>query len=151
MKNIHIECLPDEHLVKKIGFTRKDITHHQGKSKALYVLSKSINQFALVDEDPGSPKTSYEKTLSFIDESEGIKLYSDKSGNKILYLTGKLEDWIIATCKKEKLSVSKFGLPGTPDQLHDTINQKLPNFEKLLSELISRSLRRAEVINNRCV
>ena len=31
MKNIHVECLPDEYLVKKLGFTRKSITHHQGE------------------------------------------------------------------------------------------------------------------------
>ncbi len=86
MKNIHIECFPDECLIRKIGFTRKYITHHQGKSRVFNVLSKSKNQLALVDEDPGSPKSSYEKSLKFKEESEGIKCYSDKSGNKVFYL-----------------------------------------------------------------
>ena len=138
MKQIHIECTPDEHLVKKIGFTRRYITHHQGKSKVFDVLRKKRNHLALVDEDPGSPKTTYEKELKFIEESEGIKYYSDSSGNKILYLNGKLEDWIIETCRRQKIKLSRFGLPDNPNNLHAQINDKLWNFNRLLTELEER-------------
>jgi len=136
MKNIHIECLPDEYLVKKLGFTRKYITHHQGKSRVFYMLTKMQNQLAMVDEDPGCPKTHYEKNLIFQGEFEGIKYYSDNLGNKILFLNGKLEDWIINICRIEKINLSVFGLPDSPDNLHDQINMKLSNFESLLTKLI---------------
>lgn len=135
MKHIHIECLPDEHLIKKLGFTRKFITHHQGKSKVFHVINKCENQIAMVDEDPGSAKTSYEKSLKFIEDVDGISCFSDKSGNRIFVLKGKLEDWIINICKREKINLSKFGLSADGDSLHEEINNKLSNFDKLLAEL----------------
>ncbi len=64
MKPIHVECLPDEALVKKLGFTRKMVTHHAGKSRVFTNLKSVVNHLAMVDEDPGSPKSSYEKYWS---------------------------------------------------------------------------------------
>ena len=138
MKQIHVECLPDECLVKKLGFSRKQITHHQGKSRVFHALNnKTDKQLGVVDEDPGSAKTSYESALQLVEESEGIKYYTDRSGNKIFVLKGKLEDWIIFICNKSKIKPTDFGLPSKPDDLHDVINQRLANFEKLIDELIS--------------
>lgn len=138
MKHVHVECLPDEYLVKRLGIPRKNITHHQGKSKVFHVLSKNSNQVAMVDEDPGSVKTSYEKRLTFSEEIEGIKCYLDGRGNRILYLTGKLEDWVISVCRKEGTLMSSYGLPERPNDLHEIINHRLPNFEKLLTELVGK-------------
>lgn len=139
MKHVHIECLPDEYLVRKLGFTRKFITHHQGKSRVFHVLSKKGDQLAMVDEDPGSVKTSYEKSLHFKEEVEGIKYYTDSLGNIILFLNGKLEDWIVSICKKERIKLQKFGLTDNPDDLHDQINQKLLKFDKVLDELVKKN------------
>jgi len=144
MKNIHVECLPDELLVRKIGFTRRYITHHQGKSRIFHALCKNSNQLALVDEDPGSPKTSYEKSLKFNMEAEGIKCYSDNTGNKIFYISGKLEEWIINICSKEEIKLLGLVFPVTSDDLHDQINQKLDKFDKLLSELLKNKNRAIE-------
>jgi hypothetical protein len=136
MKQVHVECKPDELLVSKLGFPRKWITHHQGKSRIFNVLGKTKLQLAMVDEDPGSAKTSYEKGLHFVEEFEGIKYFKDKSGNKIFVLKGKLEDWIINVCKQNKLKLSAYSLPENPNELHDVINQKLVNFAKLIDKLI---------------
>lgn len=139
MKMVHVECKPDELLVSKLGFQRKQITHHQGKSRVFNSLKFVKQQLAMVDEDPGSAKTHYEKALKFIEESEGIKYFADQSGNKVFILTGKLEDWIIKICKQHKINPTSFGLPEKPDDLHDVINQKLPNFENLINELIAKN------------
>jgi len=136
MKQVHIECDPDELLVLKLGIQRKFINHHQGKSRIFDALGKMDSQLAMVDEDPGSVKTSYEKALLFKEEFEGISFFTDESGNKILILKGKLEDWIIAVCKKHKIKLSTLGLPENPDDLFDVINQKLTNFGKLIDKLI---------------
>jgi hypothetical protein len=140
MKQVHVECLPDELLVSKLGFQRKQVTHHQGKSRVFHSLGKKTNQFAMVDEDPGSAKTSYEKALRFIEEFEGIKYYTDQSGNKIFILKGKLEDWIISVCKQHKIKLTAFGLPEKPDDLHDVINQRLSNFSRLIDDLIEKDI-----------
>ena len=139
MKQVHVECKPDELLVSKLGFTKKLVTHHQGKSRVFSALGKINNQLAMIDEDPDSVKTSHEKDLKFIKESEGIKYFTDKSGNKILVLKDKLEDWIISASRQHKIMLSEFGLPEKSDDLHDVINQKLSNFEKLLDEMIAKN------------
>jgi hypothetical protein len=135
MKQVHVECLPDEHLVKSLGFSRKYITHHQGKARVFNSIKSKKDQLAMVDEDPRSVKTSYEKSLQFVEESNGLKLYQDKSGNKIVFLQIKLEDWIISSCQAAKIKMGKFGLPEDPDDLHDVINARLPSLDKLLSHV----------------
>jgi hypothetical protein len=132
---IHVECLPDETLVKKLGITRKMVHHHAGKSRVFNKLKTTSGDTAMVDEDPGSIKTDYENQLTFIQESFGIKLYKDKRGNKILILKIKLEDWIIAACKVAKVNISDFGLSDRPNDLHEMINQRLSSFEKLIDYL----------------
>ena len=90
----------------------------------------------MVDEDPGTPKTSYEKSLKFVEEKLGIKYYSDNKKNKVFILTVKLEDWILNACKAQKIDPIKFGLPADPNKLHDILNHKLDKFENLTDELI---------------
>jgi deoxyribodipyrimidine photolyase-like uncharacterized protein len=136
MKQVHVECDPDELLVSKLGFSRKLITHHQGRSRIFYAISKTNHQLAMVDEDPESGRSSYEKALQFIEEFDGIKYYKDHSDNKIIILKGRLEDWITNVCKKDKLKLSAFGLPENPNELHDVINQRLLHFGKLIDNLI---------------
>ncbi len=137
MKEVHVECLPDEALVKKMGVHKKKVTHHAGKSRVFAKMKVSENQIALVDEDPDSAKTSYEKDLDFVNELFGVSEFTDKSGNRILVLKGKLEDWIIATCKTAKIDLTKdFGLPKKPSELHEVINQRIKTFEKLLHHLL---------------
>ena len=136
MKKLHVECLPDETLAKKLGFTSRLITHHTGKSRVFHRLKSSTNELAMVDEDPGSAKTSYESNLQFQQELNGIKQYADNSGNKVLVLKGKLEDWILSICKAENIKPESFNLPNKPSELHEVINQRLRSFEKLLDALM---------------
>ena len=136
MKDVHVECNPDEVLVKKLGVSRKRITHHQGKSRVFKACQKKNNLLALVDEDPGSHRTPYENTLTLEEQYQGISYYKDRSGNEIFILNGKLEDWIISICQESKVEIATFGLPGRPNDLHDVINQKLDKFAVLLDALL---------------
>jgi hypothetical protein len=63
MKQIHVECLPDEALIKRLGYTRKVVNHHASKARVFRKLKSVSNQLALVDEDPGSGKSDNEKKL----------------------------------------------------------------------------------------
>ena len=136
MKHVHVECLPDEALVRKLGFTKKFVTHHTGKSRVFQKMKQVEQQLALIDEDPGSTKTTYELNLRLVEESKGIKYFQDRSGNKILVLKGKLEDWIVDLCTKANIDLSVFHLPAKPNDLHDVINQRISKFDDLLGHLL---------------
>ena len=132
---VHVECLPDETLVKKLGISRKMVNHHSGKSRVFNKLKTTNGEIAMIDEDPGSVKTTYENNLTFVQESFGIKVYKDNRNNKIIILSVKLEDWIIAACKTSNVNITKFGLPDRPNALHEIINHRLSGFEKLIDHL----------------
>lgn len=133
---VHIECNPDETLITKLGFTNEQITHHQGKYRIFNRLKKSKDQIALIDEDPFSQKTLYERNLMRFRTSEGIIHCKDTSNNNIFILRGKLEDWIIWVCKKHRITLASYDLSDRPNKLHDEINQKLDKFSNLLDKLI---------------
>jgi len=136
MIQIHVECLPDELLVKRLNFAKKSIIHHTGKSRVFKKLQNAQNQLAMVDEDPGSAKTHYEIALMLVEEQYGIKFYKDNTNNKIFVLRGKLEDWIIYVCKRYKIKLLDFNLPENPNDLHDIINHRLDNFGQLIDYLL---------------
>jgi hypothetical protein len=135
-KEIHVECKPDELLVSKFGFTRKLVTHHTGKSRVFSKMRLVQHTLALVDEDPGTAKTTYEKQLILVAERHGIKKYEDKNGNSILVLSGKLEDWIVSVCRQAEVNLKDYGLPAKPDDLHEVINQRLNQFGELIIHLL---------------
>lgn len=137
MKQVHVECFPDEALVKQLGF--KKVTHHAGKSRVFGKLKKEKGQCAMVDEDPGTVKTAFERGLKLERDEEGLLKYRDSSGNNIIVLKGKLEDWILTICKRYKVNITEFGLPDKPNELHERIHQRLPNFEKLISYLLQNN------------
>ena len=148
MKQVHVECLPDETLVKVLGFTKNYITHHAGKSTVLRRLGKVKNELAMIDEDPGTAKTSFEKGLRFISSKDGIIQYTDNSGNKVVVLQGKLEDWILAVCKRNKIDISSFGLPSRSSELHEIINDRLRSFERLIAHLIKNNIKDIITLKN---
>jgi len=134
---VHVECIPDETLLKKLGFVRKQIRHHNGKPLVFGYIRKKTNQVAMVDEDPDSPKHPYEFTFSLQKEKCGIKYFLDRErNNHVLVLKGKLENWIIESCRTDNIDPRKYNLPIKPNDLHEVINNRLKNFENLLSTLI---------------
>jgi hypothetical protein len=136
MKQVHVECKPDELLVSKLGFKKKLITHHQGKSRVFQKLSRSKSLLAMVDEDPGSAKTSYEKSLKFVEVKHGIKYFSDSEKNKVMVLSGELEVWILNVCHNANIKPAEFGLPAKHHELKAVINNRLDKLGNLIDELI---------------
>lgn len=136
MKQIHIECKPDRCLVSKLGFTRKQIIHHQGKYKVFDRLQKVNSELAMVDEDPESDKSKYEQLLEFKEENSGIKLYTDSNKNMICVLSIKLEDWLLLACRQSQIKPSSYGLPDNQRELKQVILNKLGQVESLVDELV---------------
>jgi hypothetical protein len=133
---VHVECKPDEYLLKKLGIKSKNITHHQGKSRVFHALKGKNSLIAMVDEDPGSVKTAFEKSLKLIGEYNGIYHYTDTKSNRILVLKGKLEDWIVEISRSAKIRLDDYSLPETANDLHDVLNDRLENFGRLINDLI---------------
>jgi hypothetical protein len=134
---VHVECLPDETLLRKLGFSRKQVEHHQGKSRVLAKIRSLTNQVGLIDEDPTSAKHPYEHVLERQDTVNGVTYLTDlQRKNKVLVLQVKLEDWIIAACPKSQIDITTFGLPNRPNDLHSVMNYRIAAFEKLLDALL---------------
>ncbi len=133
---IHVECLPDETLMKCLGFGKKEIMHHYGKSRVLTALSKKENQIAVVDEDPGQAQHPYFRNFKFKQAQKGLTEYLDNKNNKLIELKIKLEDWIITDCRNTSIELKKFGLPDKPNDLHDVINNRIQAFQDLIEALL---------------
>jgi len=135
---IHVECLPDETLAMALGVPRKRIVHHAGKSRVFAQIKKEKDCMAIVDEDPGSARCSYERSLSLDSAEYGMEFLSDKDGRKVIRLAVKLEDWVLARCVEVKLKPEESHLPSQPNELHRVVNSKLDSFSKLIAELLNR-------------
>lgn len=139
MKTIHLECKPDETLVKVLGKTNRYIIHHNDKGRVCKYLSKNADLVGLIDEDPGSAQPSYLGGLKIVDKKYNIKELKDNGlQNKILVLCPRLEDWVVQLCKTENVDIESFNLNKNPNALHREIISKLNNFERLLFHLKER-------------
>ena len=78
---IFVECKPDFLLIRKIGFSKKEIKHCGNKPGVCKMLMKNKDSIGLVDEDPGSSSPSYIYNLENMKDS----LIIDKFGVKVLY------------------------------------------------------------------
>lgn len=135
---IHIECLPDETLLKKLGYTRKQVEHHQGKARVLGKIRSLRDQVGLIDEDPQSALHPYEHALVIQEVAHGVTYKLDpQKNNKVFVLRVKLEDWIISACQNSQIDIRTFGLPHRPNDLHDVINNRIPAFQRLLDALLA--------------
>lgn len=133
---VHVECLPDETLIMVLGGTRKSVTHHMSKSRVFSQLKKVKDHIAMVDEDPRSPKTTYEKQLRLVETNAGVTVLEDTSKNRVCILKGKLEDWMIQVCQKSGINMEVYNLPSRPNELHRVINDRLTSLKKLIQHLL---------------
>lgn len=140
---IFVECKPDELLVKKLGYPKRDIIHAGGKSEVCKRLQRSENCYGLVDEDPYGTKPRYMENLlrnSMISNNYDIKIaYDGERNNYLIVLCPRLEEWFYQTAKMLGISLKQYKLPEDPVKLHRIINENLNKFESLLNDLLSRN------------
>lgn len=129
---IYLECYADEALVKSFGVTSKMIKHAFNKGEVCNLLSKSSNSIGIVDEDPNSGKPQYERRmlLNVVHESSLLKLcYDEKTGNKLIVLRPRLENFILQIAKENNISSGK--IPKEAKKLYEFLTHKrsLQKFE----------------------
>jgi hypothetical protein len=136
---IYVECKPDETLVRLLtGLPRREIIHElKGKGEVVNQIKKRSNAQGLVDEDPGSTQHRYLRTMRTVHDlpERGLRLLGDSSGNRIVILCPRLEEWIVQAAREEQLAISAYCLPEEPRRLHRIINDDLRKFERLVNDL----------------
>lgn len=143
---IYIECKPDYALVKSlVRVSRKDVVHEfKGKFEVCKRLENQRNCKGLIDEDPSSIQPEYLKHLqgqNDFSEHDLILLHDSTSGNHVIVLCPRLEEWVLKSAKEANMDVRKYDLPNDGSTLHRHININLDKFENLLEDLKGSSQR----------
>ncbi len=141
MREIVLECKPDEALIRKLGYSKKMITHQPNKGEVINYLKRNPGTIGIVDEDPGSAVPTYfTKFQSETKEKLGILSYSiPKLNTRLIIIRPRLEEWILRHAQESKIDLNKHSLPNDGHQLHKVINTRLVRFENMIGEMTERN------------
>ena len=143
---IYVECNADIALVISLtNISRRGIIHEfKGKDEICKRLRNVRESKGLIDEDPSGPQPPYvrESTPQGDFARQDIRLLRhSSSGNYLIVLCPRLEEWILKTAKVSRVDVRKYGFPSDAARFRRTLNIRLGNFEKLLDDLKDKSNR----------
>ncbi|MFM7485605.1 MAG: hypothetical protein ACKOC0_10400 [Cytophagales bacterium] len=137
MRDIVLECNPDEALVRTLGYSKREITHQPNKGQVFNYLEKNHQACGIVDEDPGSANPGY--FSHYIKQGEtkfDVDFFLNiGTGAKLIVLKPRLEDWVLKQAKQEGVEPDEFSLPPNGRQLHRIVNQRIPKFEQMLHQM----------------
>ena len=134
---IFVECKPDEVLVKVILPRRETIDELKGRPAVVRQVQRRKNAVGLVDEDPRAVRPRYLTTLTGTTNRYGFRVLADPNKrNRIVVLRPRLEDWVLAAAQSAQLDIQeRYGLPADARRLHEVINYRLENLDRLLKAL----------------
>jgi hypothetical protein len=141
VRNIVVECKPDEALIRALGFSKRHIVHQSGKGEVINFLEKNSDSIGMVDEDPGTANAKFFSKFQRVENSKhNIDYYTlPKSATCIIVIRPFLEEWIWNQSKEDSVDPTKFFSTSKDGRsLHKIINQRLPKFEELLSEMLDK-------------
>ena len=139
MSAIHYECRPEECLLTNLNFAGALAQHHNGSGTICELLSKEKELIGWIDEDPTANHHPYYKRMcrKVISDKYGLKYcYDPATGNKLIIVKPKMEDWIIGIAKKYKVNLEDYDLSNDPNELHKIINFKINKFQEVLHKLL---------------
>jgi len=143
-RQIYVECNPDELLIKKYGFIKRNIKHSSGKSRIAKLLERNENCLALVDEDPnGTPIPYFDRTnFTVMKLEKGYIIKNDaRRGHIIIEVQPYFEEWILDACVEAGINIRDYNLPNDPISLHHIINNNLKILERVIEELLHHNCR----------
>ncbi|HEV2329839.1 MAG TPA: hypothetical protein VGY56_13735 [Verrucomicrobiae bacterium] len=136
---LFLERNSDETLAVALGVPGRTITHCHGKGKVSKNLRKHSGVTGLVDEDPGSTETPTFVAYKEVSFGHGVRFKLDrKQNNRLIIVCPKLENWVIETAKAAGVKMERYKLSDHPNELHADVNYRLPNFQRLLADLLER-------------
>lgn len=137
-----VECLPDEALVRLVSpRTIMRIRHRSGKPEVLRYVRRFEQSIGVIDEDPSSIQPPLFDQLVELESQPdlGLKRYRFSNGNIVIILSPRLEEWVLTDCRRNGVNPESYGLPRDPEAFHDLVNQRLGNFNRLVSGLMHNS------------
>jgi hypothetical protein len=135
--SLFLECKPDEALALAVGVPRRAIFHSYGKGRVSKYLGKHRSVKGLVDEDFGSAEPKTLSQFVEISAAHDVRLKHDKArNNRLVIVCPELEHWVIKTAKATHIKMENYSLSENPQELHEIVNQRLPNLTRLLNDLL---------------
>jgi len=129
----------DEFLIKRLGFSRKQISHQKCKGEVIKQVSKNLKAVGMIDEDLPVGQPNELKKYTVKSSKEGIKLFQkrDDIQKKLIQISPYLEHWLLNRAKSNGINPKEFNLPGDPKKLHGLVKlERNKNFQDFMEELI---------------
>jgi hypothetical protein len=135
---LFLECKPDETLAVALGVSPRAVIHCHGKGRVSRNLRDHSGVTGMVDEDAGATETPTLREFAEVSNAYNVRLKLHQvQKNRLVVICPKLEDWVIEAAKASHVKMTKYNLSEYPNALHADINYRLPNFQRLLAELLS--------------
>jgi hypothetical protein len=137
--SVYIECKPDETLALALGVPPREIIHAAGSSGVCSQLARHSGVVGMIDEDPHAEHPPYLRRLAERSwEHEIRELWDEARQNRVVVLSPRLEDWVVATANAAKRKMTDFGFESDSGvKLHGEINQRLKSLKSLLESLLA--------------
>lgn len=138
-----VECYADETLVNALGVQLARTGHRQGIGNVCNALKKCRDSRGMVDEDPNCTRPNYLRSLKLIADEHQIKVLSDKpSGNQVIMLCPRLEEWVLRATQEAGADITHYGLSNDPNQLLSELSRsqtKRNNLKQLITDIKDKS------------
>jgi hypothetical protein len=135
--SLFLECRPDETVAVALGVLRRTVVHSHSKGRVSKSLAQHSGVIGMVDQDFGENEPPTLRKFVEVSTNHDLQLKVHKAqNNHLVVVCPKLEDWLIKTAKMANVKMEQFNLSENPRDLHADINNRLPNVERLVNELI---------------
>ena len=138
---VYTEGKADRSLIICLGVKNGSVQTGRYKKGVLKRVAEESDVLGLVDQDPLTIQNYRKDMFDFqlIEKRHKIESYKHKhTESQLVVLCPDLESWILKASKNSKIEVTTYNLPGNSSTLHQIINNRLPNFERLIRELVTQ-------------
>ena len=139
---IHLECDNDEAVVRGLGFSRGEISHHAGKPRVAFALQKatSADHTGMVDQDPGQSPPTYLAQFKLVEVSnkDGLALWvHPKEEKRLIEIRPDLEPWLYASGKLAGVKPESCHLPADHRLLHQNAKRHTKHLVEFVHALLA--------------
>ena len=138
---IYVEGSPDSRLIQELGVPRRQVRIENGRNKVLRRLEEIPDATGMVDEDPENWQGERElRDYTEKEHAEGLRLLSHRgnTGQRLIVICPKLEDWLIQRARMSKVKPEDYGLLSDPDRLHSRVRyERKDGFQRFIKELMN--------------